>query len=199
MIRKNYYLTDYIRFKSGTRVNKIFLFSLFTLAILFPSVAVSLHTCKPIIPATTPIEDFQFYSDGTVLHSKTGLVWQRCLLGQTFSDNGTPEIFTDDRCYGTGNTYTWGEALQAAASYSDWRLANINELISITEMQCFDPAINLKVFPDTSGDTKIWSGSPFLGPLDNYSRVLHSVNGISGTMEREHVLEWWVRLVKDMP
>jgi hypothetical protein len=193
------YISIHIQKRLGSNMKKVFIHAVFILAVLLPSLAFSLHVCKPVIPATTPTDDFQFYSDGTVRHLKTELVWQRCLVGQVFSDNGTPDNFTDDSCFGNGATFTWGEALQVADSYPGWRLPDINELISITEMQCFDPAINLKVFPDTSGDTKIWSGSPFLGPLDNYSRVLHSVNGISGTMEREYVLKWWVRLVKDMP
>jgi hypothetical protein len=110
------------------------------------------------VPATTPDSRFSDNGDGTVTDIKTGLVWKRCSEGQVW--DGTT-------CAGTESNYTWQTALQAGvasafAGKSDWRLPNIKELGSIVERQCFDPAINAIVFPNTPSSS-FWSGSPCAG------------------------------------
>ena len=77
-------------------------------------------TCSASITATTPSTDFVDHGDGTVTHSRTGLMWQRCALGQAWSAG---------ICTGSATTATWSNALIAArnstiAGYSDWRLPN---------------------------------------------------------------------------
>ncbi|MBJ6938275.1 DUF1566 domain-containing protein, partial [Vibrio cholerae] len=88
--------------------------------------------------ATTPNTAFNDNGDGTVTHHTTGLIWQRCSLGQSW--DGTD-------CTGEATTFTWEEALAAAAQHTfagrnDWRLPNKNELVSIVEYRCYRPAIN---------------------------------------------------------
>ena len=82
-------------------------------------------------------------------------MWMRCLVGQTW-DGGI--------CNDIARAYTWQNALQAAhgfvfAGYSDWRMPNIKELVSIVEQACYDPAINTIVFPNMPGFS-VWSSSP---------------------------------------
>lgn len=117
------------------------------------------QTCRSEseIPATTPTSAFNDNGDGTLTDTRTGLMWMKCPLGQSGSDCAT----------GSANTYTWDQALQAPngfsyAGYSDWRVPNIKELRSIIEEQCFDPAINLAIFPATPS-TYFWSSSPNAG------------------------------------
>lgn len=107
------------------------------------------------ITATTPSADFSDNGDGTVTHHATGLIWQRCSLGQSW--DGTD-------CTGTATTFTWQQALAAGAQhslggFSDWRLPNKNELASIVEYRCVDPAINNQAFPNTPS-AWYWSSSP---------------------------------------
>lgn len=124
---------------------------------------------NPNITESTPTADFTDNGDGTVVHNKTGLIWMRCSLGQTW-DSGA--------CAGTGITYTWVNALYAASDvntltsgadndglqgYSgrtDWRVPDGNELQSIAEYCGFTPAINQAVFPHTPS-TFFWSSSTF--------------------------------------
>jgi hypothetical protein len=114
--------------------------------------------CTATVPATTPDSRFSINGDGTVTDIKTGLVWKRCSEGQSW--DGTT-------CARTASTYTWQTALQAGAGSvfagkSYWRLPNSKELGSIVERQCFNPAINATVFPNTPS-SPFWSGSPYAG------------------------------------
>ncbi|MEV3830765.1 MULTISPECIES: Lcl C-terminal domain-containing protein [Aeromonas] len=97
------------------------------------------------ITASTPSADFTDNGDGTVTHHTTGLIWQRCSLGQSWDDAS---------CSGAASTFNWWQALQQAqqntfAGHSDWRLPNKNELASIVEYRCYGPAINSQQFPNT--------------------------------------------------
>lgn len=108
------------------------------------------------ITATTPSADFSDNGDGTVTHHTTGLIWQRCSLGQSW--NGTD-------CTGEASSYTWEQALATAAQhtlggFSDWRLPNKNELASIVEYRCWEPAINNQAFPNTRS-AWYWSSSSY--------------------------------------
>jgi len=115
---------------------------------------------KDTISESTPTEQFTINTDGTVTDDKTGLMWMRCSLGQTWSGGG---------CTGTAVTYIWEDALTEAeaynsgdngyGSYSDWRLPNIKELTSIVEVACFDPSINEELFLGTGTISDYWSAS----------------------------------------
>jgi hypothetical protein len=107
------------------------------------------------IAATAPASRFADNRNGTVTDRATGLQWKRCSEGQTWSGGA---------CTGTAGTFNWQAALQhaEAASYagaSDWRLPNLKELLSIVEEACYNPAIDLAVFPGTMSWV-YWSSSP---------------------------------------
>jgi len=115
--------------------------------------------CQAGIPLSTPDSDLIPNNDGTVTHSKTGLMWKVCSEGQAWQPGN---------CTGTAGAYTWQAALQIPeslnagggfAGFTDWRLPNIKELASIVELGCYSPAINSKVFPATSSNV-CWSDSP---------------------------------------
>lgn len=101
------------------------------------------------IPFSTPTSDFTLNPDGTATHHKTGLIWDRCLYGQSGEDcaagKGEPGVLL-----------AWGQALvtikiQNGNSYkghSDWRMPNVKELQSIIEYRCWGPAFNTTVFPN---------------------------------------------------
>ncbi|MCP3954446.1 MAG: DUF1566 domain-containing protein [Desulfobacterales bacterium] len=113
------------------------------------------QTCKSEIPASTPTSRFTDHGNGTVTDTQTELMWAKC-----------PHELSGSGC-ATGSLiwYNWKEALDLAdsselAGYDDWRLPNIKELRSIVEEQCYSPAINLLVFPNTPAASNFWSASP---------------------------------------
>jgi hypothetical protein len=134
---------------------------------LFPLVG-NAQTCQTAsIPATTPTSQLTDNGNGTVTDTKTGLMWKQCSEGLTGADCAT----------GSAEIYTWQAALAQAqtvntsggfAGHTDWRLPNVKELRSITEKQCYYPAINLTRFPNIGiyrfgyWSGMYWSASPRL-------------------------------------
>lgn len=121
------------------------------------------QVCPAGHPLNTPNGDFADAGNGTVRHIPSGLIWKRCAEGQDW--NGST-------CTGTASTYDWQASLARVAAVNaaavgtqnagqtDWRLPNVNELLSIVELGCMSPSINLTQFPAAPGDY-FWSSSPF--------------------------------------
>jgi hypothetical protein len=113
------------------------------------------------------------YNNGTALDKKTGLLWMRCLVGQTW---------TGSTCSGEGKRFNdWEEAKKQSANfggYSDWRIPTIEELRTLVYCSsgqpeyfgtgardfesCEDdyqrPTIVQAVFPNTP-QSFVWSSS----------------------------------------
>jgi len=119
------------------------------------------QTCNSSTPDDAPASRYKANGNGTVTDLRTGLMWTRCALGQTWdSKNST--------CSGAPTADTWQGALKAVqavdqgggyAGYTDWRLPNLRELMSIARYHCYDPAINETIFPATSSGP-YWSSTP---------------------------------------
>jgi TPR repeat protein/predicted Ser/Thr protein kinase len=110
-------------------------------------------------------EEFIDNKDGTVTHTKTGLIWQRCAVGQTW---------TETTCNGTAKVYTWEDAKQFNnfSTKYNFRLPTKAELMSLvlcsnneylTDGSCskgaISPTINTKYFPYTPV-ARFWTSSP---------------------------------------
>jgi hypothetical protein len=86
-----------------------------------------------------PIYAYGNYIDngnGTITDNITGLVWQKCSMGQNVLD-----------CSGTASATTWVNAISYCnnlelALQTDWRLPNINELKSLVDYNQVGSAIN---------------------------------------------------------
>ncbi len=114
--------------------------------------------CSDTVAPTVNADNFVMDSEsGVITDSATGLMWSVCNLGETWSESSAA-------CEGTAKSFNWQNALMQAktitlAGYSDWRLPNIKELMSIIERQCAEPAINLTLFPTTKNEP-YWSSTP---------------------------------------
>lgn len=167
---------------------------LIAVAGLLVSGIASAQVCKEsVIQPTAQAERFIDHQDGTVTDSKTGLMWSKCSVGQTYSSG---------ECVGLSQSKGWAESLQyiqslngagGQAGYADWRMPNIDELATIVEYQCFDPAVNLSVFPATPSKT-YWSSTPD-PQVSGEGRSIYFKYGTDITPEVEK--ERFVRLVRD--
>ena len=113
------------------------------------------QTCLSDSIKTAPDDNFVNNNDGTITDITTGLMWMTCSVGQTWSDGA---------CSGDASELSWQQALQFAhgyqfANFDGWRVPNVKELASITEMECVRPAINESFFPSTLSDD-YWTSTP---------------------------------------
>ncbi len=149
---------------------------------------------------TRPDSLYTNNGDATVSDNNTGLMWQVCPLGLSGIACAT----------GTLQTETWQSALAAAGvdtagGYSDWRLPNKNELMSLVDFACFSPAINDTVFPATTlvpspvGDF-YWSSTPVVGNFSGTPLIwaIDFVTGSTVEASKTDTTSGHVRLVRGM-
>lgn len=113
-------------------------------------------TATPNLIETTPTGAFTDHGDGTVTHHSTGLMWKKCLEGASGTD-----------CQSGAATAVigWSTALQlarnsSAASYTDWRIPNLADLLSILERCGWGPALNQEIFPSSTPVSEhVWSAT----------------------------------------
>jgi hypothetical protein len=95
--------------------------------------------------------------DGSVTDRGTGLVWQRCGMGQN----------NDTGCSGSALADTWTNALSycngLALGGRTWRLPNVNELKSITNRNVLPASISTASFPSTVAN-HYWASSTVYTP-----------------------------------
>jgi hypothetical protein len=134
----------------------------------------------------TPTSAFTDHGDGTVTHTVTGLMWQRCSMGQAWNGSG---------CSGEAGEYTFEQAQGLTSSlggHADWRLPSLWELMTIVDYDESNPAINGEVFPDTLSSL-FWSGSPFAN-LSEVAWYVHFRHGNANGSSRDDARS--VRLVR---
>lgn len=99
---------------------------------------------------------------GTVLDTKTGLVWQQAV---------PPALYTwaDAKTYCTNNV--------AMLPGSGWRMPSVSELQSIVDDSRSYPAIDLTFFPSTPPNA-FWTSSPY-PPSAGNAWYVYFANGIA--------------------
>jgi hypothetical protein len=155
---------------------------------------------NPNVIETTPTADFADHGDGTVTHTKTGLMWKQCVEGLSGASCATGEAT---------NVITWANALNAAntanasnggsgfANHTGWRLPNQKELQSIVESCGNGPSINQTVFPATPPSGQyFWSATTYVS-LPAYAWSVTFSTGDSNVLLKGN--NGWVRLVRGGP
>lgn len=129
--------------------------------------------CAPTLAAcpSQPTAERYTLNGAEVTDKKTGLIWARCAVGQTW-DGST--------CTGQHSVMNHVEAMQLAQSTSGWRLPNVKELAMITDRGCTGTTVDNVAFPGISSSSllTLWTSTPYVGaPVYAYA-----VDFASGTM-----------------
>lgn len=136
---------------------------------------------------STLITDFLNNQDGTVTHTKTGLTWQRCAVGQTWNEID---------CSGTATPLTYEKAMALTSNLggnTDWRLPSFQELRTLIDK---DNKIETFVFPHAPTG-KFWSSVNYTGG-DKSNAFYVSFND-SYAFYAPKTTANLVRLVRDTP
>ncbi|MCB1599113.1 MAG: DUF1566 domain-containing protein [Lysobacterales bacterium] len=111
--------------------------------VLSTGAAQAAQNCSSGAPFVAPASRYTDNGNGTVTDTQTGLMWKQCSEGQTAPT-----------CSGTQSLLRWDEGQAAAADsefadFDDWRVPTVDELESLVETACQEPAINESVFANT--------------------------------------------------
>ncbi|WP_211830525.1 DUF1566 domain-containing protein [Kistimonas asteriae] len=147
---------------------------------LLPSVRNKQH-CDSGYQADTTA--YHFNADGTVRHRTTGLVWERCLVGQTLNNAGTPDKFTDDYCEGKPSKLSWFDMQQRMKRNPGARLPSITELKTTMIAECKTPAVNLTIFPGTPHKGLLMSADEKTQKKDKTARYFYAISLYSSSMQ----------------
>lgn len=150
--------------------------------------------CNTLLKPTFNESAVTAEANGVAVDSKTGLMWMRCSLGYVWQQGSCV------RDESKPAEFIWSDALQAAAGaksfagYQDWRMPNRKELASIVEGACFDPAINLTVFPGTEAKG-YWSSTPN-NFNESFAWAVNFINGDHVSTSRTNLFA--VRMVRQV-
>ena len=106
--------------------------------------------------ATWPSTRFTDNGNGTVTDNLTGLIWLKdanCYGGRSWAN-----ALSDANALANGTC-----SLTDGSSAGDWRLPNVNELLSLIHWGVFSPAV-----PNTAGTGQWAAGDPFDNVQSNY-------------------------------
>lgn len=161
------------------------------LLLIVATSTVSAQVCVEEMQETTPTSRFILQED-QVTDTKTNLIWQRCLFGQTWNSAA-------QTCEGSQTLNKWNVALESVPE--GWRIPNIRELTSITEFRCAQPAMNLTVFPGATGVLQ-WSSTPMVNagrfsPGEQRVWAISSGTGRSFSAIKNSYFGYGYRLVKE--
>jgi hypothetical protein len=123
--------------------------------------------------------EYKDNKDGTVTDLNTGLMWQQA----------------DD-----GAMHTWQESIDYCEAlvlpsgvYSDWRLPERGELMSLLDFGRFDPAIDTKYFPGCRTSPCYWSINAYAEDPD-YAWVVRFWDGYIAKWDKN--VSDWTRCVR---
>lgn len=147
------------------------------------------QSCPATVAATAPDSRYELINGGhEVQDRRTGLIWQRCSLGQ-FWDGAA--------CAGEAVRHTWRQGLEAAAATgSGWSLPNIRELRSLVERGCFSTAMNAEFFPGTPTAVSAWSSTTVAGYGGTYALAVDFTDGSGNGRAKSETA--FVRLVRSV-
>lgn len=141
---------------------------------LLSTFTMAAQECSLEFSKSAPNLRYVFNDNGTVRDKITGLTWMRCPIGQTWNEKAST-------CTGESTGMFWQAALSEVEAINQsenhklhqfggvekWRMPNIKELYSLSEVSCRTPSLNRKAFSGAfttttlDGDVRalVWSNT----------------------------------------
>jgi len=118
--------------------------------------------------------------EGEVTDQKTGLIWQRCSLGQTWKKG--------KGCVGEVSLVHRKEAEEHAHTLGNgWRVPSIDELLTLVDKRCHSPMINTRYFGKvhnlTGEGANYLSASVYLEGDEVLPTLFYTIDVISGGVD----------------
>ncbi|MBE2281987.1 MAG: DUF1566 domain-containing protein [Prosthecobacter sp.] len=120
-------------------------------------------------PAANP-QSFTDNGDGTITDNVTGLMWQKADAGEMTWENAVNNA-----------------ASQSTGGYSDWRLPNPHELMSLFNYETGNPAMNATYFPPASPSAEYWWSRDVFGSSTTNVWCVNSGGGVGPKPKAETV------------
>jgi hypothetical protein len=156
------------------------------------------HALGLLNPAR-PDEDYQDHGDGTVTHRPTGLIWKRCMEGQSWSGS---------TCVGTASQVISEVAKVTTGNFAgktDWHVPSIKELQTLVDYTKKEPGptLNTTVFPNDPG-LSVWSSTNYQDhelviSVPSSKEIMWSVDlssGVTTAIPKFGVSQAGIRLVR---
>lgn len=137
---------------------------------------------------------FDISQSEVVIDKQTGLMWQRCSLGQMWKDNN---------CSGIAESLKWEEGLKAAddnqlAGYHDWYVPSKEQLLTLIDKSKIEPTLNTALFPKAPLN-RYWSTSDFYNPDPYNKATVNYVHAQIRAVGPSSIFSYFhVRLVRDI-
>lgn len=133
------------------------------LSLLCTPLSTQAQTCQDTILATASSVHFIPHNTDNLVDKRTNLIWSRCSIGQHWS-NGN--------CLGTAQQLTYVAAKDEVRNKilkekQQWRIPTVAELSLLVELRCFNPAIDLQLFPNTPSQS-YWTTTRFVNKLKHH-------------------------------
>ena len=119
---------------------------------------------------------FAVNGNGTTIDNVTGLMWVSSSSATMY--NWQTALSS---CAGiTAGSLNFGSGY---AGYTDWRLPNVRELMSIVDYGLYAPAINSVAFPATRVATPYWTSTTYRPSVNNAVVVNFNTGGVMSLMK----------------
>ena len=150
-------------------------------------------------PANQP--NYTDNGNATITDNRTGLMWKKCAEGQTGLT-----------CTGTATYDSWANALLACSAltfpvagtvYTDWRLPNVRELMSLINYgKTNPPLIDTTYFPNTPYVTApgFWTSTTYMAQAGGFTNYAWFVNSALGNVQAYIKTDgYYIRCVRGGP
>ncbi|MEG3638669.1 Lcl C-terminal domain-containing protein [Magnetococcus sp. PR-3] len=150
------------------------------------------HSALALAACSSPPLTQRFVRQGPYIKDLTNaILWQRCPIGSPWH--------SQQGCRGHAEHHTLHHAHQLAQQKgTGWRLPTIDELFSLVDPSCGQPAINTQIFPQTRAGEEafFWSNSP----VEEIPGLVYAIHFKQGDVDG-HTPDFplAVRLVRDIP